>query len=396
VHSAAIPVPLLDLAAELQPLQPELDAAYRRVFDSGQFVLGPEVDAFEREVAAALGVAHAVALNSGTDALTIALRAVGVKPGDEVITTPFSFFATSETVLLLGATPVFVDLRPGTFLIDPEAVARAITPRTRAILPVHLYGELAPMAALRSLADAHGLALIEDAAQAMGARYLTPCRACPHPEGCSSAPSQRCAGALGDVAAFSFYPTKNLGALGDGGMLTTNDANLAALAKRLRNHGSERRYEHEEAGYNSRMDALQAAWLRVKLPHLTGWNNARRQVAERYQRLFAEAAASLEPGSIETPAVTAGHVFHQYTLRLRPGVRERVAQALRERQIGSMVYYPNTLERYGGRVAGSLAEAHAAAKSVLSIPIYPTLTEAQQRTVVEAVCDAVREASQGS
>ena len=395
-------MPLLDLAAEIGPLRADLDAAWQRVLSTGQFVLGPEVAAFEQEAAAYLGVHHAVGLNSGTDALTIGLRALGVGPGDEVITTPFSFFATSETVLLLGAVPVFVDLAPGSFLLDPEAVADAVGERTRAILPVHLYGELAPMAALARIAQRHDLRVLEDAAQAFGARYL--------PDGAKTEPDAsdvgaardraagalghaagalgHAAGALGHAGAFSFYPTKNLGALGDGGLLTTDDDGVAHHARKLRNHGSERRYHHEEPGYNSRLDALQAAWLRVKLPRLDGWTAARRRVAARYDGLLADV------DGVVTPRPAAGHVYHQYTVRLAPGLRDAVADGLRTRGVASMVYYPETLDRYGGRVHGDLPHARRAAAEVLSLPIYPTLSEAAQERVVAAlrasVDDAVR------
>lgn len=375
-------MPLLDLAAELEPLRPDLDAAWRRALASGQFVLGPEVEAFEREAADYLGVRHAVGLASGTDALTIGLRALGVERGDEVITTPLSFFATSETVLLLGAVPVFVDLAPDGFLLDPGAVAEAVTERTRAILPVHLYGELAPMDELDAIARRHGLRVLEDAAQAFGARAGVANGA-----GDEGAPaSGRSAGALGHAAAFSFYPTKNLGALGDGGLLTTDDGEVAAHARRLRNHGSERRYHHLEPGYNSRLDALQAAWLRVKLPHLDAWTAARRRVAARYDELLAGV------DGVVTPRGAPGHVYHQYTVRLPDGRRDAVAQGLRARGVASMVYYPETLDRYGGRVHGDLPHARRAAAEVLSLPIYPTLDEASQAHVAHALRAAVAEA----
>jgi dTDP-4-amino-4,6-dideoxygalactose transaminase len=373
-------VPLLDLTAEIDEVRPALDAAWARVLASGQFVLGPEVAAFEAEAAAYLGVAHAVGLNSGTDALLLALRAFDVGPGDEVITTPFSFFATSETILSVGATPVFVDLAPGTFLLDPAAVAAAVTPRTRALVPVHLYGEVAPMAALRRVADAHELVVVEDAAQAIGARYAAPCRACPEPDRCAAdALVGSAAGALGDAAAFSFYPTKNLGALGDGGLLTTADARVAARVRRLRNHGSERRYHHEELGVNSRLDAIQAAALRAKLPRLEAWTAARRAVAARYDAALAGVAG------LTSPAPTPGHVYHQYTVRIHGGRRDAVAEALATDGIATMVYYPHTLERYGGRVAEALPHAHAAAAEALSLPVFPTLTAAAQDRVVHAL-----------
>lgn len=387
---APAPVPLLDLAAEVAELHDELDAAWLRVSRSGQFVLGPEVGAFEAEAAAYLGVRHAVGLNSGTDALTIALRALGVGPGHEVITSPFSFFATSETVLLLGAVPVFVDLAADGFLLDPAAVADAITERTRAILPVHLYGELAPMAALRQVAGRHGLALLEDAAQAFGARYhgggADACAACPTPGRCPAPLRGRAAGSLGDAAAFSFYPTKNLGALGDAGLLTSDDDAVAERARRLRNHGSEARYDHREPGYNSRLDALQAAILRAKLPRLAGWTAARRRVAARYGELLAGVEG------VVAPHIGPDHVVHQYTVRLPGGVRDAVADGMRRRGVATMVYYPATLERYGGRAHGDLARARRTAAEVLSLPVYPTLADDAQARVVDALRAALADA----
>lgn len=384
--TAIEPVPLLDLVAETRELRPALDAAWHRVVGSGQFVMGPEVEAFERETAAYLGVRHAVGLNSGTDALVIALRALGVGAGDEVITTPFTFFATAETVLLLGAVPVFVDVLPDGFVLDPAGVAAAVGPRTRAILPVHLFGELAPMAELARLADRHGLALIEDAAQAFGARYRAGCRACPVPAACADPRHGRAAGALGDAAAFSFYPTKNLGAMGDGGLLTTDDDAVAATARRLRNHGSERRYHHVEVGYNSRLDALQAAILRVKLPWIDAWTAARRRLAARYDSLLAGV------DGVTTPAASPGHVYHQYTLRLPADRRDAVAERMRADGVATLVYYPETLERYGGRTMGDLRHAHRAAAEVLSLPLYPSLSEAAQDRVVGALRGALRDA----
>ena len=381
-HADPPNVPLLDLAAELDPLRPELDAAWHRVLASGQFVLGPEVADFEREAAAYLGVRHAIGLNSGTDALTIGLRALGIGPGDEVITTPFSFFATSETVLLIGAVPVFVDLAPDGFLLDPEAVAAAVNEHTRAILPVHLYGELAAMDALGAIARRHDLRVLEDAAQAFGARC--PDAADEFADRCAR--RGRSAGALGHAGAFSFYPTKNLGALGDGGLLTTDDDAIAARARRLRNHGGERRYQHLEPGYNSRLGALQAAWLRVKLPHLDARTQARRRVAARYDALLAGI------DGVVPPRPTAGHVYHQYTVRLPGGRRDAVAEGLRRRGVASMVYYPETLDRYGGRSHGDLPHARRAAAEVLSLPIYPTLSEEAQAHVAAALRSAVAEA----
>lgn len=362
-------VPPLDLAAEHRQLREAFDSAYLRVRDSGQFVGGEEVAAFEREIAEALGVRHAVGLSSGTDALLLALRIAEVGPGDEVITTPLSFFATSETVLLLGATPVFVDCAPGSFLIDPERVAEAITPRTKAILPVHLYGEVAAMEPLMQLASEHRLTVIEDAAQAIGAR---------------GAAGGRMAGGLGHLAAFSFYPTKNIGALGDAGMLTSDDPEMAARARRLRNHGGEQRYQHLEVGYNARLDALQAAFLRAKVPFLGEWTERRRERAQRYDRRLAELPA------VTRPTITPGHALHQYTIRV-PDSRDQIISALSARGIGAMLYYPHTLERYGGRVHGSLAHAQRACAEVISLPLYPTLSDAAQDRVVEALGEALLE-----
>lgn len=363
-------VPPLDTASELAAIRPAIDAAIARVLDSGHYVLGPEVEAFEAEAASFLGTRHAVALNSGTDALLIALRALGVGPGDEVVTTPFSFFATSEVVLLLGATPVFVDVDPSNLTLDPERVASALTDRTKAILPVHLYGDAAPVAALVELADRAGIPVVEDAAQAFGATVDT-------------ASGPRALGTIGRVGAFSFYPTKNLGALGDGGLLTTDDDAVATTARALRNHGGVRRYEHQTVGYNSRLDALQAAVLRAKLPLLRTWTETRRSLAARYDR----ALASL-PG-VRTPVPSAAHVYHQYTIRLDPDRRDGVVQRLRDEGVGAMVYYPATLDAYGGRVHGSIDHARAASRSVVSLPIYPTLGDDRLDRVASALVTAL-------
>lgn len=376
---------MLDLPAEIAEVRAELDAAYARVRDSGHFILGPEVAAFEAEAAAALGVGHAVGLSSGTDALTIALRIAGVGPGDEVITSPFSFFATSETVLLLGATPVFVDLAPDSFLIDPQAVDAAISERSKALLPVHLYGELAPMQALRAIADRHKLVLIEDAAQAFGARYRVPCTHCPDPQRCCASWAGMGAGGLGELAAFSFYPTKNLGALGDAGLLTSNDPELARRARMLRNHGGEARYDHQLLGYNARLDGLQAAFLRAKLPRLPAWTEARRVAAERYQQLLQGTEG------LRLPTIGAGHAVHQYTVRVARA-REAVAAGMAARGVATTVYYPRTLDGYGGRRVGDLRHARRAAAEVLSLPIYPSITPTAQEQVALALRASLHDA----
>jgi dTDP-4-amino-4,6-dideoxygalactose transaminase len=378
-------VPILDLAAELAPIRAEVERAFARVLDSGQFVLGPEVEAFETEAADFLDVPHAVAVNSGTDALLIALRALGVGPGDEVITTPLSFFATSEVVQLLGATPVFVDVREEGLAIDPELVAGAVTERTRALLPVHLFGDAAPLTRLLGVARSFGLSVVEDAAQAFGARYAEPCSGCVGACDGARDAQGRALGTIGDVGAFSFYPTKNLGAMGDGGLLVTRDADVAATARALRNHASVERYRHQGLGYNSRLDALQAAVLRVKLAHLPTWTEARREVAARYDALLEGI-----PG-VRRPPRSAAHVYHQYTVRLDRADRDAVAASMRAEGVATTVHYPRTLDAFGGRAHGSLARAHAAARSVLSLPLYPTLDEAAQSHVAAALARAVRD-----
>ena len=367
-------VPLLDLKAQFVPLRDEILAAIARVCDSQRFILGPEGEALERELAAILDVKHAVGVSSGTDALIVSMMALGIGKADEVITSTFSFFATAGSIVRVGATPVFVDIDPVTYNLDPAAVARAVTPRTRAIMPVHLYGLCADMDPILEIARQHKLAVVEDACQAIGSRY-----------------KGRPAGGLGAIAAFSFFPSKNLNAFGDAGLVTTNDDELAKRVRRLRVHGSERKYYHQEVGGNFRLDELQAAVLRVKAPHLGRWNEARRANAARYARLFAEAGAKRVTRPVEPPGYH--HIYHQYVVRVpnRDDVRERLAQA----GIGSEVYYPVPLHLQEcfaslGCRAGDCPVAEAAAREVLALPIYAELTEAQQRTVVDriAACDA--------
>lgn len=376
------PIAGFDLSDEIDALMPELENAIGRVLRSGSFVLGPEVEAFEHEAAEFLGVRHAVGLNSGTDALVIALRALDVGPGDEVVTTPFSFFATAESIAQLGATPVFVDIDTDTLNLDPTELEPAITSRTRAILPVHLFGRPVEMAAVRAVADAHGLPVIEDAAQAFGAVYSPRCTACPGcPDRVRSELAGRRVGALGRVAAFSFYPTKNLGAYGDAGMLATDDDEIAQRARSLRNHGSLERYRNTELGYNSRLDAFQAAILRVKLPHVDQWNDQRRRVAQRYDELLAGTRG------IRLPALVDGHVFHQYTIQVGGGLRDAVRDGLRRRGIGTAVYYPLPQDRlpvFDGRFPRFPA-SEAAAERVLSLPMWPHLKVEEQERVVEVL-----------
>ena len=357
-------IPILDLTAEIESLWDELQEAFVRVMGSGHFILGPEVSAFEREVAEYLGVKHAVGVNSGTDALVIALRALGIGPGDEVITTPFTFFATAEAIGIVGASPVFVDIDPDTFNIDPQLISPAISRRTKAILPVHLFGLAAEMDPIRSIADEHGLRVIEDVAQAFGGRY-----------------KGQMLGTMGDVAAFSFFPSKNLGAFGDAGVIVSNDENIVQAARMLRTHGSMKKNESTALGYNSRLDELQAAILRVKLPHVDAWNQQRRQVAERY-RIGLEQS----PGIVR-PIVTdyTDHVYHQYTIRVVGQDRDALRQQLSEAGITTMVYYPIPLHKQAvyAEQCHSFPCAERSAKEVLSLPMWPQLAEGTQASILQ-------------
>jgi dTDP-4-amino-4,6-dideoxygalactose transaminase len=358
---------MLDLTPEVEELWDELAAAFERVMRSGQYVGGPEVAAFEAEAAEYLGVRHAVAVNSGTDALVIALRALGVGPGDEVVTTPFSFFATAESIASVGATPVFVDVDERTFNLDPSLLEARITPRAKAILPVHLYGRPVDMDAVLEVADRHGLKVVEDCAQSFGAPWRG-----------------RKTGSLGHAGAFSFYPTKNLGAFGDGGLVTTGDDEVAKAARMLRDHGSERRYHNVMLGYNSRLDALQAAMLRVKLPRVDAWNERRREVASRYEQLLAGV-----PGVV-TPEVTPEHVFHQYTVRVLGGRRDAVQAALQQAGVATMVYYPVPQDRLPvfSHLGGACPVSDRLAGEALSLPVWPYLDGESQRAVVEGLAAA--------
>jgi dTDP-4-amino-4,6-dideoxygalactose transaminase len=368
------PIPVLDLAPELETIWNEVSEVASRVLRSGYFVGGPEVAGFESEAAEYLGVEHAVALNSGTDALVIGLRALGVEPGDEVITSPFTFFASPESIGILGASEVFADVDPDSFNLDPQRVEDAITPRTRALMPVHLFGRPADMDALSDIASRHDLAVIEDGAQSFGARF-----------GPDTRYSGLQTGSVGHAGAFSFYPTKNLGGFGDGGLLTTSDDGVADRARRLRDHGSARRYENETLGYNSRLDAVQAALLRVKLPHIDANNGARRAAASRYNGLFEGVEG------IITPEVVPGHVFHQYTIRVTGGRRDAVQAALGSASIGSMVYYPIPCHRlpvYAERGI-SMPVAELLAGEVLSLPIWPAIEPSAQERVRDVIAGAL-------
>ena len=354
-------VPILDLAAERAEIGAEIAAAIERVIASGHFILGPEGAALEKEIAALVGVPHAVACNSGTDALHLALRAAGVGPGDEVVTPAFTFIATAEAISYVGATPVFADVDPASFNLTAETLERALTPGTRAVIVVHLFGQCAPMPAIAELCARRGIVLVEDCAQAIGADW----------EG-------RQAGAWGEFGCFSFYPTKNLGAYGDAGLVTTREARHDARLRMLRHHGSRQTYLHEEIGYNSRLDELQAAVLRAKLPHLARFTAQRQKHAARYRELLAGARLQL-------PAAhgRGAHVYHQFTVRVAN--RDAARKALAEAGVGSGVYYPIPLHRqpvYEKEFGGlSLPAAEAAAHEVLSLPVYPQLSDEQIRHV---------------
>jgi dTDP-4-amino-4,6-dideoxygalactose transaminase len=379
-------IPPLDLKTQYNTIKPEVDAAVLSVLASGQYIKGDYVARFEQEFADYSGTAYAVACNSGTDALFMALRAFDIGPGDEVITSPFTFIATAEMISAVGATPVFVDIEPDGFNIDCHAIASSITPRTRAIIPVHLFGQPANMAQLMEIADAHHLAVIEDCAQATGATW-----------------QGKRVGSIGHIGCFSFYPTKNLGAFGDGGALTTNDWAIADKVRMLADHGRKQGYYHEAVGVNSRLDAVQAAILSVKLKHLDQWNANRKTAAEHYARLLAPIQGVTLPQS----TADGQSVWNQYTIRITnpsapsgPGadhsealVRDRVRQSLNERNVGSAVYYPLPLHlqpvyQHLNYHPGQLPRSEQAANEVLSLPMFPELTVEQQEKVMYALKDS--------
>lgn len=357
-------IPVLDLKPQYRAHKEEMSEAIARVLESGQFILGPDVRLLEEEVATYLGVKHAIGVNSGTDALIIGLRAAGIGKGDEVIATPFSFFATAESISNVGAKPIFADIDPKSYNIDPEEIKAKITPQTKGIMPVHLYGRPAAMGQIMDIAHQYGLKVIEDCAQSFGARY-----------------GAKYTGTIGHVGAFSFFPSKNLGAYGDGGMIVTDDNQMADLARMLRVHGTIRRYQNEMLGYNSRLDSIQAAILRVKLKYIDEWNEARRKVAKNYNRLLAGVSG------IIIPEVVEDHVFNQYTIRFTNGKRDRVKEYLASIGISSMIYYPvsqNQLPVYKGQYP-ALRWSDLLAGEVLSLPIWPEIEEKTMSIVVQGI-----------
>jgi dTDP-4-amino-4,6-dideoxygalactose transaminase len=367
-------VPLLDLEAQYRPLRDDILAAIARVCDSHRFIMGPDVEALERELATALQAGEAIAVSSGTDALLAVLMALGIGPGDEVITSTYSFFATAGSIVRVGATPVLVDIDPITCNLDPGAVHDAMTPRTRAIMPVHLYGLCADMDPILADAVQAGVPVIEDACQAIGATY-----------------NGRQAGSMGTVGCFSFFPSKNLGAFGDAGLVTTRDPRLAHEIRLLRNHGAEPRYFHKRVGGNFRMDSVQAAVLRVKLPHLARWTAMRRENAARYEALFAAAGLAGRVALPTTPSA-CGHIFNQFVVHVPD--RDRVRAFMTERGIGTEIYYPvpfHLQECFAslGYARGDFPRAEAAADTTLALPIYGELTAGQQEAVVTAMHDAL-------
>ena len=368
------PVPLCDIALQYRGLQDEIDSAVLRVLYSGQAILGPEVTKFEEEAAAYCRAPYALGCASGTDAILLALYGLDVGPGDEVILPPFTFFATVGSIIRVGATPVFVDIDPLTFNIDPDLIEAKITPRTKAIMPVHLFGQCCDMDPIWDIADRHGLAVIEDAAQSFGAEYK----------------DQRC-GTLGVVSCFSFYPSKNLGTMGDAGMVTTNNAAVNKKMAAYRVHGSEVKYFHKYIGWNARLDAIHAAMLRVKLPHVDRWIEGRQSAAARYDALIETAGLN---GFLHRPIVRpyGKHTFNQYTLRVSAGHRDSMVKFLKTEGIGCEVYYPSPLHlqeclTHLEHQVGDFPVSEEAARNVLSLPMFPEITDAQQRRVIE-VCSA--------
>jgi dTDP-4-amino-4,6-dideoxygalactose transaminase len=372
VPAKSVAVPALNLKAQYQSIRDEIEPMILGLFESQMFVMGPEVDKLEAELAEYCGVARGVGCASGTDALLLPLMARGIGPGDEVITSPYTFFATAGSIWRTGAKPVFVDIESNSYNIDPERIEAAITPRTKAIIPIHLYGQTADMDPIREIAGKHDLFVLEDAAQAIGAGYK----------------GQR-AGSLGDVAALSFYPSKNLGGFGDAGMIVTDDPVLGRSMARLRVHGMEPKYHHHEVGINSRLDAIQAAVLRIKLRHLDEWTLKRREVAGRYRGLFESHGLT---NLVGLPREREGyfHVYNQYVVRVPAPLRDPLRDYLTARQIGTEIYYPIPLHLQPcfealGHKTGDFPIAEAASRETVALPIYPELSDEQQRFVVGSI-----------
>jgi len=369
------PVPLIDLVEQYNSISDEILEAVNQVFAEQRFVLGDEVAELECDAAEYCDSRAAIGCASGTDALILSLMALDVGPGDEVITSPFTFFATASAIHRVGAIPVFVDIDPASFNLDPSKVESAVTQRTRAIMPVHLFGQCVEMEPLWRIAVRRRLAIVEDACQAIGAEYRG-----------------RRAGVLGRLGCFSFFPTKNLGGAGDGGLITTDDPDLAARLRRLRVHGDVGGYQHVEVGINSRLDALQAAVVRVKLAHLEEWTESRRDNAENYAELFAQHKL-LDQAQLPAVLDNRRHVYNQYTVRIKHGLRDSVLEHLRQAKIGAGVYYPQPLHlqecfSYLGHQPGDFPESELAASEVISLPIYPELQRQQQEIVVQGIADA--------
>ena len=365
-------IPLLDLKAQYATIRNEVEAAIAEVLESQQFILGPKVEQCERVIAAYSSCAHGVGVSSGSDALLISLMAEGIAAGDEVITTPYTFFATAGAIARLEATPIFVDIHPDTYNLNATQIRAKITPKTRAIIPVHLFGQMSDMDTVMEVAEEHGLVVIEDAAQAIGAEY-----------------KGRRAGSIGHYGCFSFFPSKNLGCAGDGGMVVTNDAERAERLRCLRGHGADSKYYHKVIGGNFRLDALQAAIISAKLPHLDEWTTARQANAHRYDQLLNEAGVS-----VSLPSRTSSrHIFNQYVIRVKQ--RDALRRFLRQQAISTEVYYPVPLHlqecfAYLGYTCGSFPESELAAQESLALPIYPELSEDQLRYVVESIGEFYR------
>lgn len=365
-------IPLYSPHPEISILRDEIDAAISAVIDHGQFIMGPEVQEFETNVASFLGVKHAIGVNSGTDALVIALDALGIGDGDEVITTPMSYIATAESISRVGGKPIFVDIEPDSFNIDPEKIESRISNRTKAILPVHLFGRPANMDRIVEIAESNDLKILEDCAQSFGADYQISV----------NKSEKKMTGSIGDAGAFSFFPTKNLGSFGDGGMITTNSDEVAEKARMLRVHGARKKYFNERLGYNSRLDTIQAAILDIKLKHVEEFNQKRRTVAEFYNQELSK----LE--MLQTPEITSESVFHQYTIQVLNGKRDALKHFLQERNISTNIYFPvplNELPVYQHQEYPILPIAHKMAQQTLSLPIWPHIETKTLKTVSEAV-----------